>query len=78
MSSAFPLDVPTSDVDDLRDRLRRTRCSPDWPVTGWTAGTDQAELRRLVECWADGFDWTLSSPGSTRCPGTAPRSPAPH
>ena len=58
MNTAFPLDVPQSDVDDLRDRLCRTRWSPEWPVTGWTAGTDQAELRRLVAYWADGFDWT--------------------
>ncbi|QYF72340.1 epoxide hydrolase N-terminal domain-containing protein [Cryobacterium sp. PAMC25264] len=57
MTSAPPLDVPQTDVDDLRDRLRRTRWAPAWPVTGWTAGTDQAELRRLVEYWADGFDW---------------------
>jgi pimeloyl-ACP methyl ester carboxylesterase len=26
-------------------------------VIGWTAGTDQVELRRLVSYWADGFDW---------------------
>lgn len=55
--SGLGLDVPQEDVDELRDRLRRTRWSPQWPVAGWTAGTDQDELRRLVTYWAGGFDW---------------------
>ena len=57
MAPDFPLDVPQTERDDLRNRLHRTRWSPDWPVAGWTAGTDQAELRRLVAYWTDGFDW---------------------
>lgn len=24
---------------------------------GWTAGTDQEELRRLASYWEDGFSW---------------------
>jgi pimeloyl-ACP methyl ester carboxylesterase len=56
-NSGLRLDVPQRDIDDLRDRLLRTRWSPDWPVAGWAAGTDQDELRRLVSYWADGFDW---------------------
>ena len=60
MPSAL-LDVPASEIADLRDRLRRTRWAPQWPSTGWAAGwaagTDQTELRRLVAYWADGFDW---------------------
>lgn len=59
MDGEFVLGVPQEDVDDLRDRLRRTRWSPAWPVTGWTAGTDQEELRRLVSYRADGFDWQV-------------------
>ncbi|GAA3865965.1 epoxide hydrolase [Leifsonia kafniensis] len=51
------LDVARYDVVELRDRLRRTRWAPEWPLKGWTAGSDQAELRRLVSYWADGFDW---------------------
>ncbi len=51
------IEVGQRDIDDLRDRLLRTRWSPAWPMTGWGAGTDQVELRRLVAYWADGFDW---------------------
>lgn len=53
----FGLHVTDTDVDDLRRRLRDTRWPLSWPSTGWEAGTDQAELRRLVAYWADGFDW---------------------
>ncbi|ARC56890.1 hypothetical protein AS850_07340 [Frondihabitans sp. 762G35] len=50
-------DVPDADLDDLRDRLRRTRWPKPWPTVGWEAGTDAAVLRRLSEYWADGYDW---------------------
>ncbi|GAA4315440.1 epoxide hydrolase family protein [Actinomadura luteofluorescens] len=49
--------VPDADLDDLRSRLRRTRWPDTWPVPGWSAGTDPAELRRLTAYWADGYDW---------------------
>jgi pimeloyl-ACP methyl ester carboxylesterase len=51
------MDVRHDDLDDLRRRLVLTRWSPEWPSSGWGAGTDQVELRRLVAYWADGFDW---------------------
>ncbi|HTI25219.1 MAG TPA: epoxide hydrolase [Kutzneria sp.] len=42
---------------DLRARLRNTRW-PDAPQdAGWSLGTDLDYLKRLVEYWADGFDW---------------------
>lgn len=51
-------DVTESEWDDLRDRVRRTRWSPEWPVEGWEAGTDQTELRRLARRWSEEFDWS--------------------
>ena len=51
--------VEPAELQDLRERLRRTRWGEDWPVRGWGAGTDPAELRRLVAYWADGFDWPV-------------------
>lgn len=52
----FRIDIPQDDVDDLRDRLARTR----WPRD--LAGAEQrgvpaASLRPLAEHWRDGFDW---------------------
>src|SRR5450755_3566405 len=45
--SGHAIDVPQADLDDLRSRLRRTRCPVPWPGAGWEAGTDAGELRRL-------------------------------
>ncbi|MGZ0232650.1 epoxide hydrolase family protein [Streptomyces sp. CPS1] len=51
------LKVSDTELDDLRTRLRSTRWPAPWPVNGWKAGTDRAELRRLVTYWASGYDW---------------------
>ncbi|WP_414941007.1 epoxide hydrolase family protein [Amycolatopsis sp. cmx-11-51] len=52
----FRIAIDQADLDDLKDRLSRTR----WPheVTGdWSRGAPVAYLRGLAEYWADGFDW---------------------
>ncbi|MEU6248634.1 epoxide hydrolase family protein [Glycomyces sp. NPDC047010] len=51
--------VSDADLADLRARLRATRWPTAWPLDGWAAGTDAAVLRRLVEYWADGYDWRV-------------------
>jgi hypothetical protein len=51
------LEVPDADLADLRARLRRTRWARPLPVTRWQAGTDGAELRRLVDYWVGGYAW---------------------
>ena len=56
-ATAMPLDVSDSELEDLRDRVRRTRWATRWPVGAWLGGTDQDELRRLAEYWGSGFDW---------------------
>ncbi|MEV7931957.1 epoxide hydrolase family protein [Curtobacterium sp. NPDC089185] len=49
--------IDDATIQDLRTRLRATRW-PDAPAgTGWSLGVDVAELRPLVEYWADGFDF---------------------
>ncbi len=43
-------------LDDLHDRLARTRWAP--PLSrGWSQGTDPAYLHALVDYWRDRFDW---------------------
>jgi pimeloyl-ACP methyl ester carboxylesterase len=51
------LRVSDAELEDLRRRLGGTRWPARWPLTGWGAGTDPDELRRLTDYWADGFDW---------------------
>jgi epoxide hydrolase len=53
----FRIDVPQADLDDLRDRLRRTRWPDELPGVGWTRGVPLAYLKELAAYWADGYDW---------------------
>ncbi|MEV6968340.1 epoxide hydrolase family protein [Hamadaea sp. NPDC051192] len=51
----FRIAVPAADLDDLADRLRRTR----WPEreTDRSQGVPLRYLRELCAYWADGYDW---------------------
>jgi pimeloyl-ACP methyl ester carboxylesterase len=53
----YTVQIPQADLDDLRDRLARTRWATDLPGTGWERGVPTEYLRELAEYWADGFDW---------------------
>lgn len=53
----FSFTVAEEDLEDLRQRVRRTRWPQPWPLPAWAAGTDRGELQRLAEHWAAGFDW---------------------
>ncbi|SDF42155.1 epoxide hydrolase family protein [Thalassobaculum litoreum] len=53
----FTLAIPQADLDDLMDRLSRTRFPDRTPGEAWAYGTDPDYLRELVAYWRDGFDW---------------------
>ena len=53
----FRIDVPQADLDDLRDRLRRTRWPDELPGVGWSRGVPLGYLKELAGYWADGYDW---------------------
>jgi len=53
----FRIVVPNDVLDDLRERLARTRWPDEIPGSGWRHGSNLAFMRRLVEHWRDGFDW---------------------
>jgi len=55
----YRISVPQTDVDDLRERLGRTRWAPDLPGTGWTRGVPTAYLRELATYWATEYDWRV-------------------
>ncbi|HYW23617.1 MAG TPA: epoxide hydrolase [Terriglobales bacterium] len=54
---SFRIDIPQSDLDDLRDRLTRTRWPDELPDTGWTRGVPLGYLRELAEYWRTTYDW---------------------
>ena len=53
----FRLHVDDAAIDDLRERLGRTRFPDQAPGEPWAHGTDVAYLRGLVEHWRTRFDW---------------------
>ncbi|GAB3962081.1 epoxide hydrolase [Actinoallomurus acanthiterrae] len=53
----FKIDIPQADLDDLRDRLARTRWPDELPGVGWDYGVARSYLRETVEYWLDGYDW---------------------
>lgn len=53
----FRIAVPDAVLDDLRQRLTRTRYPDEIVDSGWAYGTDLAYLRELVAYWKDRYDW---------------------
>ena len=53
----YRIDIPQADLDDLRERLARTRWTPDLPGAGWERGVPTSYLRELAGHWAGGYDW---------------------
>ena len=53
----FELKIPDSAIQDLRERLARTRFPDQAPGDPWAYGTDLAWMRELVEYWQTKFNW---------------------
>lgn len=53
------ISVTDTELDELRARLLNTRWPTAWPLSGWDAGTEAGELRRLVEYWMTDYDWRV-------------------
>lgn len=61
MVEEFSLPFSESAVDDLRERLRRTRWPDAAPTSAggskWAQGFDRDALMKLCRYWAEDFDW---------------------
>lgn len=53
----FRLDIAQSDLDDLHDRLDRTRWPDDLSATDWAYGVPAGYLRELAHHWRHSYDW---------------------
>jgi pimeloyl-ACP methyl ester carboxylesterase len=54
----FRIDIPQADLDDLADRLARTRWAADLPGGDpWARGVPAGYLRGLAGHWASSYDW---------------------
>ncbi|HKA95814.1 MAG TPA: epoxide hydrolase [Streptosporangiaceae bacterium] len=55
-------------LDDLRDRLRRTRWPERETVADWSQGVPLAYVRDLCGHWADRYDWRATQARLNRIP----------
>lgn len=54
---SFQIDVQRPVLDDLKDRLRRTRWTSAIEGADWEYGTSAEYLKQLCDYWRDEFDW---------------------
>jgi epoxide hydrolase len=53
----FRIEIPQADVDDLNERLARTRFPDELPDVGWSRGVPLDYLKELAEYWRTSYDW---------------------
>jgi len=53
----FRIAIPTADLEDLHQRLDRTRWPDELPGVGWAYGVPRDYLRELAHYWRHGYDW---------------------
>jgi microsomal epoxide hydrolase len=53
----FRIEVPQAELDDLRERLSRTRWPDELPGAGWRYGVPLGYLKELAEYWRTSYDW---------------------
>jgi pimeloyl-ACP methyl ester carboxylesterase len=56
----FRIETPQADLDDLRDRLHRTRWPDTETVDDWSQGIPLAYVKDLCRYWCDEYDWRAS------------------
>jgi epoxide hydrolase len=53
----FEVNIPQADLDDLHERLTRTRWPDALPGVGWSRGVPLGYLKELTAYWQKGYDW---------------------
>lgn len=53
----FRVDIPQDQLDDLHDRLDRTRWPDELPGAGWSRGVPRSYLQELARYWRHDYDW---------------------
>jgi pimeloyl-ACP methyl ester carboxylesterase len=56
---SFKINIPQATLDDLRERLARTRWPDEVVGAGWDYGTNLDYLKSLVDYWQHEFDWRV-------------------
>ncbi|KAI1268775.1 microsomal epoxide hydrolase [Xylariaceae sp. FL1019] len=53
----YTISIPDSDLEDLRERLRRTRFPSELSDVGTTMGSPLEAVKRIATYWAEKYDW---------------------
>jgi pimeloyl-ACP methyl ester carboxylesterase len=64
----FVVDVAQATLDDLRERLARTRWPDEVADAGWEYGASLGYMRELVDYWRTGFDWRAAERAMNAAP----------
>jgi pimeloyl-ACP methyl ester carboxylesterase len=64
----FLIDVPQSALEDLAERLDRTRWPDELPVAGWERGVPVDYLKNLAAYWRNEYDWRTQEAGLNALP----------
>lgn len=64
----FRIDVPDGELDDLAQRLRRTRWPERETVDDWSQGVPLAYVSEVCRYWADEYQWRSTEERINRLP----------
>jgi pimeloyl-ACP methyl ester carboxylesterase len=64
----FRIQVPQGDLEDLRERLARTRWPAEMAGVGWKRGVPLAYLQELADYWTNAYDWRAAEAEINRYP----------
>src|SRR5919204_406335 len=53
------IEISQTQLDDLHERLARTRWPDELPGVGWSRGVPLDYLKELAEYWRTGYDWRV-------------------
>src|SRR2546423_1486345 len=64
----FTVSISESEIDDVKQRLARTRWPDPETVGDWSQGVRVENARSLVDYWERGYDWRRFESGLNRFP----------
>ena len=64
----YRIHIEDAVLDDLKDRLARTRWPDEIPGSDWDYGSNLAYVKELVEYWRTEFDWRAQEEKLNRFP----------
>lgn len=64
----FRIQIPQSELEDMKHRIAATRWPEEIPGAGWSRGVPLAYLKELAEYWRTGYDWRSAESRLNRLP----------